>query len=1549
MSVAQYDVVVVGAGCAGLTAAIGLARAGFAVALVEAAPMVGGANGLGDVCFADSLMQPDILGAEGVEALAWERRLIERGSFGTDGRRLAGWRYRDPDAFRQCYTILRPLFDAHLAQLALQQRVALLTATTAECLIRDGRRVIGVATSRGPLYSELVFLAEGDAGHLVTREALDRASDTAYAPAFLYCLQQVIELPPGVIEECFHVGPEQGIAYDFLLRNPAGTRWNVRGFLTTNRQGLTLSVVLPARNLRRQLHGEPRQILDWFVDMPVLRPWLRDGRRGAWSATLLRAGGLRDVPYLVEDGLAIGGAAAGLGVDFPSLNFTGPATATGLFVSRAAMRIRDDGGTFDRAALSRHYLGPLQQTAYWRNMEFLQRWPGYARKTHLLFNQGLDLVLDSAAVWAREHRWLPRKLLDWLRVLARVPWRHWDRLLGELLHLGRALRLRDVTPRPALARILLDGALNAFRDLVRQPRANLPPSGKLRLHFYSTDEPGRAAAVPRLLRRWFQRFRPVLSSAGHIFYANEDRPLSRKLTAIFQLLVRQINLLDLLIAVGLGLLLTPTWLALATLGYVFRGWRKPSEADVHQANRQGKPAHAGSAGPVLPTIRLLWKHTAPTQQAESVRDLPHICPAGVFTVQGAPPEMVQVRVQAERCISCEACWRLNPIVDWGRKGAAPLLSAVLSPVVTRLLKAQDEAAAIQPFAPRCIDPWKAADHECIPPIAAEKQRELGSLLKQLEQTLHEFERALAKESALVDRPRGDHLEMLTRSAQNLALRVREILGQPSGAIGSQAVTLADDLAARTEKRARRTWDGKFAWAFADGLLLRQHHLLGLSRLLGIADSQVVAPTEDSAALRMDWLDPALASRSVDACLKHLLADLAARHYVLNTLEQVRIPQEEAIRTDLCAALSADLREGLLSRTAELDAHLGGKQTRFGGQSTGLEAYRRVGNRWLADIGQLSAILAVPGDWPTLEQRRVLLAERQEIEAAEGRLLALATDCCVTEETRANQDESSAGFARQAAHIVAGKWLLLRTFARLEKGLDAELPIVLLRVWLDYAATLLDEFTIALREQARPALRIAERPLVEPGSDPPLRTKEEYLAAMHSYASGDFLLVSIDLLRSRLVPEMLSREEVAAILSEYGVPQSTRLRYLAETLAVEMIEPGSPSPSDSFPLEMASSRLILAEIRQAGSALSERCVILRALAEEALPRLRGDGDAAMIHHLERDVLELEAFKAGFRRALAAVGQLYDTALGHNPDVQASCFALAEAAAWLKAADSTLGRLAWLSRVSQAEEREEPAEQQERGRLVLRHCYAEIRDRLFRFQEDLASLRRGYYAPHVRAATLLLVPQPAPPPESPVSAIHRPLHVLVVVEPLPAGEDGERVLESHWQLSDADRAAVENALRLRDVAADEVSIEAIALGPPRVASFLREILSLGIAPVHLAVMDREDVTLERAVASLVAQREHAGPVDLILGGAHPGNRLAPSLAGALSVPYGGHAASIAVRATAATASAQLCSATAQPLRERPLPILVLIEAGVPLRPFSLAGYLAGLSQRVQRIES
>src|SRR5947209_10284212 len=219
MNHSNFDVIIVGAGAAGLTAAIGLARADFHVALVEAARFPGAENWSGCVYFCENLAHPEILGLEGVEQLAWERRLVERGFFATDGHGLFGMTYRDPAAFRHCYTVLRPIYDHHLAQVALLHGAAILNATTAESLIRDGDRVVGVCTQRGPLYADLVFLAEGDASHLVTREGYERYTDQREVPKFLQGIKQVIDMPPGAIEDIFGVAAEEGVAYEMLLRN----------------------------------------------------------------------------------------------------------------------------------------------------------------------------------------------------------------------------------------------------------------------------------------------------------------------------------------------------------------------------------------------------------------------------------------------------------------------------------------------------------------------------------------------------------------------------------------------------------------------------------------------------------------------------------------------------------------------------------------------------------------------------------------------------------------------------------------------------------------------------------------------------------------------------------------------------------------------------------------------------------------------------------------------------------------------------------------------------------------------------------------------------------------------------------------------------------------------------------------------------------------------------------------------------------------------------------------------------------------------------------
>src|SRR5947209_2752515 len=53
----------------------------------------------------------------------------------------------------------------------------------------------------------------------------------------------------------------------------------------------------------------------------------------------------------------------------------------------------------------------------------------------------------------------------------------WPEMQADARNLSKALHLGTVFSRPALGKLLLDGSLNAFRDLISYPRANLPKDG----------------------------------------------------------------------------------------------------------------------------------------------------------------------------------------------------------------------------------------------------------------------------------------------------------------------------------------------------------------------------------------------------------------------------------------------------------------------------------------------------------------------------------------------------------------------------------------------------------------------------------------------------------------------------------------------------------------------------------------------------------------------------------------------------------------------------------------------------------------------------------------------------------------------------------------------------------------------------------------------------------------------------------------------------------------------------------------------------------------
>jgi alkylation response protein AidB-like acyl-CoA dehydrogenase len=385
---------------------------------------------------------------------------------------------------------------------------------------------------------------------------------------------------------------------------------------------------------------------------------------------------------------------------------------------------------------------------------------------------------------------------------------------------------------------------------------------------------------------------------------------------------------------------------------------------------------------------------------------------------------------------------------------------------------------------------------------------------------------------------------------------------------------------------------------------------------------------------------------------------------------------------------------------------------------------------------------------------------------------------------------------------------------------------------------------------------------------------------------------------------------------------------------------------------------------------QRFSILKDLAAEVAPRWARNPAGAAPNHLGREVLELEALKSTTRQRIDAALELFGQDLWQNPNLQANCFRLAEAAAWLAAAESTLFRLAWLSRQNLADDNAEPSPQVELGRRAFGRCGNEIRQRLRRFEEDLTHLRRGFYAPEIRAAALLFdqVPQ-TQAATAPASRITRPLGLLVVVEPSAAAVPhpyvvGGRLLEPHLSLNEADRSALEMALRIRDQAAARVMITVAAVGPRGGALLLREALSLGVDRVRLLVIESDAVTPDSAATALAAVLGNEGSFDLILGGildtGGEEGQVARHTAQALGVAHAGRASALAVQAGPASGVletsaagpvvedagiALIIGAEQKTLASRPLPAAVSVEPGIALRDFTTSGYLTGLGRAVE----
>ncbi len=308
MSDIKYDVVVIGAGPAGLSAAIVLAKAGVKVIVIERGRFPGSKNVMGGVFYTDCMK--DVVG-DFPDGAPVERHVIEQRLWLLDDESYVGFSHKNAKFNNKpynCHTVLRARLDKWLAKQATDAGALIINETVVtEPITKDGN-IVGVKTGRpdGDIFANCVIAADG-VNSLFAKTLGYRKKIKKEAAAL--AVKEIIGLDEKVINDRFNVKGAEGVTIEMTGSLFKGAE--TMAFLYTNKKSVSLGVgMIISDMIERKIN--PNELIESLKAHPAIAPLIDGGTTKEYLAHVIPEGGYNEMPQLVGNGVMIVGDAAGM-------------------------------------------------------------------------------------------------------------------------------------------------------------------------------------------------------------------------------------------------------------------------------------------------------------------------------------------------------------------------------------------------------------------------------------------------------------------------------------------------------------------------------------------------------------------------------------------------------------------------------------------------------------------------------------------------------------------------------------------------------------------------------------------------------------------------------------------------------------------------------------------------------------------------------------------------------------------------------------------------------------------------------------------------------------------------------------------------------------------------------------------------------------------------------------------------------------------------------------------------------------------------------------